>query len=114
VLACLVIGSTYWRMRVYHQITVWELSLTAVAPDGARQALPTPDHLRQSFQATFDPEGALASLERDIRLYMQRQQATEQLGPDARFEWLIRYSHNSAALDQQRRLVFGADGAQRP
>jgi hypothetical protein len=112
-LAGLVVGSSFWRLRVYHQITVWEVSLTRVAPDGARQELPVPTRLRRLFAAGNVPSLALASLEGDIRRYMQSGQATEQAADDDRFEWRIRYAFNSTALDQQRLLVFEADGTER-
>jgi hypothetical protein len=112
-LACLVVGSSHWRLRVYHQITVWEVSLTRVAPDEERQSLAVPEHIRRSFAATLDPAGALASLERDIRQYMASGQAARQAAAGDRFEWRVRYGHNSVELDQQRLLVFAADGTER-
>jgi hypothetical protein len=112
-LACLVVGLSHWRMRVYHQITVWEVSLTRVAPDGTRHDLASPEHLRRSSAAGNVPSQALASLEHGIRLYMQGGPATQHADAGDRFEWRIRYSYNSTVLDQQRLLVFEADGSER-
>jgi hypothetical protein len=113
VLALLVVSVSYGRLRVYHQVTVWEVSLTRVAPNGERQVLATPEQLRRSSAATEAPAVALASLERGIRNYMRSGQAPQHADPESRFEWRIRYAHNGTDLRQQRSLVFAADGSER-
>jgi hypothetical protein len=112
VLASLVLGVSYWRLRVYHQVTVWEVSLTRMTPNEAPRPLAVPEQIRRSFSATLPPAQAIASLERDIRAYMRSGQVAQSGDAPSRFEWHIRYSFNTTNLDQERWLVFEADGSE--
>jgi hypothetical protein len=110
-LACLIVATSYGRLRVYYQVTVWDLTLSRLTPDGTRQVLPTPGQLRRSFLATEAPESAIAGLERAIGAHMRSRELRASDHPGARYEWRIRYSHNNLSLDQQRVLVFEPNAA---
>jgi hypothetical protein len=110
-LACLVLALSYGRLRVYYQVTVWDVTLTRVASDGRREALPTPERFRRSFLATEAPESAIAGLERAIGSYVRSGELSPSGPQGARYEWLIRYSHNNVSLDQQRLFVFDVDAS---
>ena len=111
-LAFLAVAAGY-RLRVYFQVTMAEVSVIRVASDGARQMLPTPKQCRRLRSATLPPPVFLERLEHCIRTYMHESPLLRQAESGTRFEWVIRYAYNSMRLDQQRVIVFAADGSKR-
>jgi hypothetical protein len=98
---------------VYFQVTMAEVSVTRVASDGARQILPAPNQCRRLRSATLPTPVFLERLEQCIRTYMRESPLLGQAEPGTRFEWVIRYAHNSTRLDQRRVVVVAADGPER-
>ncbi len=111
-LACFVVITSY-RLRVYFRVTVAEVSVVRVASDGTRQTLPTPEQCSRLWSATLPSPVFLERLEHCIRMYMHESLLLRQAESGTRFEWVIRYAYNSTRLDQQRVIVFAADGSKR-
>jgi len=109
--AILITAAGAARLRVYYQVTVFEVSLERVSATGTRESVPLPDEFRRA-DAAAPPAVLLNRLERQIDAYMAEDPPALGAEPGARFEWTIRYSHNSGALDQQRVIVFdGSPGS---
>lgn len=104
-LVALQLASSY-RLRVYHEVTVVAVRAVYVAPDGHRHALPTPARFHRPGLAA--PQAMVRRLEREIRAYSRRLAPPAGAGPGGRFEWTIRYAHNSTELDGRRVVVVGA------
>jgi hypothetical protein len=111
-LVCFVLATSY-RLRVYFRVTVAEVSVVRVASDGTHQVLPTPEQCRRLWWATQPPAVFLERLEHCIRTYMHESPLLFHTEPGARVEWVIRCAFNSTRLDQQRVIVFTADGSER-
>ena len=107
-LACMLILTCY-RLRVYFQVTVVEVSVIRVAPNGGQERLPTPKQFRRMPIAVQPPPVVLDVLERRIRTYMDSSSLLSKAEPGTRFKWLIRYAFNSIHLDSQRVLLFKTD-----
>ena len=104
---------TSYRLRVYFRVTVVEVSLIRIAPNGIRQVLPTPKQFRRMWSATEPTRVALDLLERNINEYMYKSSLLSHAEPGTRFDWLIRYAFNSTLLDKQLVLVFETDESHR-
>lgn len=107
-LACMLILTCY-RLRVYFQVTVVEVSVIRLAPDGGQERSPTPKQFRRMPIAVLPPPVVLDVLERRIRAYMDSSSLLSEAEPGTRFKWLIRYAFNSIHLDSQRVLLFKTD-----
>jgi hypothetical protein len=103
-LTCLVIATGY-RLRAYFQVTVVDVSVVRVSPDGTRQTLPTPEQFRRTGLAA-KPSAAISKLERRIEKYMKNYPRLLQDKPVDRYEWIIRYSFNTTLLDREHVIVF--------
>jgi len=112
VLACFVIVTSY-RLRVYYQVTVFEVSVVRVDPEGARRVLQTPEQFRK-MSSVDKPSKVIPSLESGIREYVSNHSSSLQTEPGTRLEWIIRYSFNSGLLNQQRVIVFDSDNFEQP
>jgi hypothetical protein len=108
-LACMLVLTSY-RLRVYFQITVLEVSVTRFAPSGVKEVLPTPRQFQRMPIAVNPPQVVLEMLERRIREYMYSSSLLSKAEPGTRFEWQIHYALNSVRLDKHRVLVFKSDG----
>jgi hypothetical protein len=111
-LACLVIATSY-RLRVYYQVTVFEVSVVRVDPDGTSRALQTPEQF-QKMWSVDKPSKVVPGLESGIRAYMSNHSSSLQTQSGTRLEWTIRYSFNSRLLNQQRVIVFDSDNFEQP
>jgi hypothetical protein len=98
-----------YRLRVYFQITVVEVSVTRFTPNGVKDVLPTPMQFRRMPIALSPPSNVLDLLDRRIRSYMHSSSLLSKAEPGTRFEWQIRYAFNSTRLDRRRVLVFKTD-----
>src|SRR5687768_13806526 len=59
-------------LRVYYQVTVAEVSVDRVPPDGRRVALETPPPFKQPGIGNWRGDVLISRLEPQIRQYMQR------------------------------------------
>ena len=103
VLALLVLAGSPF-VGVYHRLTVLDVSLVSIGPDGRRTALSVPPSLghRRAYPWAVQrgPAAAVRALEARIDRLMRADPAMATAPTGTRFEWTIRYSENSARLDR--------------
>lgn len=93
-------------LRVYYQVTVFDVRVVRVNANGARTPLPTPRNLAgRSMLANHGAASVLAELERRIARVMQHDSLFTS-GPASSFEWTIHWSENSTRVDRTRVLVL--------
>lgn len=117
VLALLVlVGSPF--VSVYHRVTLLDLSVVRIEPDGRRTVMSIPPSLwhrrpARPWAVQREPTAAVRALEARIRRLTRADPAMATAPPGTRFEWTIRYSENSTRLDRTAVCVSSvlADGA---
>jgi len=87
-------------LRVYYQVTVAEVSVERVTPDGRRIALETPSQFERPGFGYWRGDVLMSRLEPRIREYMQRSAWAGDAQPGTRFVWTVRWSDDSTKLDQ--------------
>ena len=120
ILFFLLLGFTLWsclEWRAYHQVTMVEIEVVHVAGDGTRRPVPTPEKFRQIPYATAKTSNVLHWLQGHIRTHMESSPPASPASPGSRgghYEWTIRHSHNSLALDKEIVLTFKETGESLP
>ncbi len=103
----LLIG-TYF-LKVYYRIIVTDIKVIHTLPDGSRKYLPSPTVFKKNWLAADYPDLVLENLENRIGRY------TKSSGwylshlyktPNAKIEWIIKYSHNSRKLERIKVIKF--------
>ena len=97
---------TSFTLRVYYRITVYEIELVRVAPDGSRTLLETPESIHALQLWHLPPESVLAHLEEHFSDLAAGNRWRVDLLTGHRLEWTVRYSFNSAAMDRRRVLLY--------
>jgi hypothetical protein len=91
-------------LRVYGRVTVMDLSVMRIEPDGRRTPVAPPawiwSRAARARAARRRPRATLRTLELRIQQVMRGDPAFAAAPPGTRFEWTIRYSENSARLDR--------------
>jgi hypothetical protein len=99
-------------LRVYHRITLVDVSVVRIEPDGRRIPMPTPSSLwnrgARSLVAQRSVRAAVRAADLRIQQVMRSDPAIAAAPPGTRFEWVIRYSENSARLDRSAVHVYPA------
>jgi hypothetical protein len=99
-------------LRVYYRVTLVEVALVRVDPNGAQHVLPVPEAVwgpaQRSQAARRQPAEMLRTLEAQIGEFMATAPLAAAAPVGARFEWRIRYSENSLRLDRKAVVAFGA------
>jgi hypothetical protein len=91
-------------LPVYTRVTVYDVRVVRMDAAGGRTEIPTPRPLaRPSRLALGRPESVVAELERRIEHAMRTEAPFSSAG--ASYEWTIRWSRNSARLDQSKVLM---------
>lgn len=93
------------RLRVYHRITVMEVRVERVYPDGTTHAIATPNAVGTRRLALTTPDAALPRLSDQIRQYMRTSPMMREAVPGERVRWTIRYAYNSPQLDREAEIV---------
>lgn len=99
-------------MVVYSHVTAFDVRVVRIDATGNRAEIPTPGPLlRRSHLALDDPGHVVAVLERRINAVMRADPAFS--STDATYEWTIRWSRDSARLDQRKVFIRqgGAGGS---
>src|SRR4051812_1488403 len=78
-------------LRVYYQVTVVEVAVDRVTPDGHRAALTAPPDLAKPGDGEWRGKILMARLEPRIREYMKGSEWTRDVQPGTRFEWTVRW-----------------------
>jgi len=91
------------RLRVYHNVTVVEVTVLRILPDGTRQAVATPAPFER-FESGYAPGHEVPQrIERAIERYMDDLQQHDP--PGTRYEWTVLYSADSTKLDRRHVVV---------
>jgi hypothetical protein len=101
-LVLIVLAGSPW-LAVYHHVTLLDVSVVRIEPDGRRTAIPTPPLWRPPARRWAVPRGSLAAiraLEGRIHRVMRADPAIATAPPGTRFEWTVRYSENGTRLDR--------------
>jgi len=103
----LLVGTPF--LKVYYSIVVTDIKVIHTLPDGSRKHLPSPTVFKKNWLAGKSPDFVLEDLENRIGIY------TKSSGwylfhlyktPNAKIEWIIKYSHNSTKLDRVKVIKF--------
>jgi hypothetical protein len=94
------------RLIVYHDVTVVDVVVTRVGPDGHRHVLATPAKFARPGSGTLAPESVADTLRPAIDAHMRGSQWARDAPPGTRFEWTIRWSRDSVRLDHEHRHVW--------
>ena len=104
VLSALVVLAGSPFLRVYHRITVMDLTVVRIETDGRRTPVPTPSSIWNAVArlkaSRRTPGATLRTLERGIQQVMQDDPAIASAPAGTRFEWIVRYSENNVRLDR--------------
>jgi hypothetical protein len=103
VLASVVVLSVP-RLRVYYNVTVVDVTVQRIGPDGRREQLNTPEQFAHFERGYTRGDRVPETVERAIDRYMAGLGA-EAEAAGTRYEWTVRYSHNSTKLDRQHLVV---------
>ena len=105
VLVCLILVTSY-RIRVYYRVTVAEVQLVRVNPDGEVIWVPTDNIVRLFALASRPPKVIWDSLDYITELYVRNYLKFYKVEPGTQFKWTITYSHNSTVLEDKRIISF--------
>jgi hypothetical protein len=103
----LLSGSSF--LRVYYSVVVTDIKIIHTLPDGSTKFLPSPPAFKKNRLAVLSPDFLLEDLETRIDIH------TKSSGwylfhlyktPNAKIEWIIKYSHNSVKLDRTKVIKF--------
>lgn len=94
------------RLRVYYQVTVVDVSVERISPDGRAVALATPRSLSHPGNGYWRGDSLMSRLEPRIRRYMERSDWSHDATAGTRFVWTVRWSDDSTRLDQMERIVW--------
>ena len=108
VLLCIIFATSY-RLRVYYQFTVAEISLARINPDGDRIIIPTPNFIHSYGLVTQQPSIMWNLVEKTISNSMKEYLENYDVENGTQFDWIIRYSNNSFDLDKKRIITFKVD-----
>jgi hypothetical protein len=93
------------RLRVYYFVTVVDVTMERILPDGRRESLPTPvtfEHIGQGYTSLSQ---VVPQVEGRVDLFMATL-PPESAGPaGTRYEWTVRYARNSMTLDRSALIV---------
>ena len=107
-LLCIILATSY-RLRVYYQFTVAEVSLVRINPDGDRTIIPTPNFIHSYGLVTQQPRIVWNLTEKFINTHMKEYLEKFAVENGTQFDWIIRYSNNSFDLDKERIITFKTD-----
>lgn len=94
------------RLRVYYQVTLVDVSIERVMADGSRSTVATPDEFKHVGKGYWPGETLVKRLQPKINDYMSGSGLAATAAPGAHFEWTIRWSDDSLAMDHADRIVW--------
>jgi hypothetical protein len=105
----LVLGTSPF-LAVYHRVTVMELRLVRLEPDGRRIPMPTPAWGRgkggRPAAWPSAPRAALGTVERRMQRLIREDPAMAAAAPGTRVELTVRYSENGTGLDRAAHYMY--------
>lgn len=94
------------RLRVYYHVTVAEVSVERITPDGQTVALPTPPEFVRPGDGYWGGDILMGWLEPRIRTFMQSSDWNRDAAPGTKFVWAVRWSDDSSKLDHSDRVTW--------
>jgi hypothetical protein len=96
------------RLRVYYQVTMVDVTVQRIAADGTRGDRPTPVEFKHVGDGYWSPETVVSQLRPKIEAYMSASPPAMNVTPGTQFDWTIRWSENSLALDHVEHVLWEA------
>jgi hypothetical protein len=96
------------RLRVYFNVTVVDVSLAQIAPDGRHISIPTPAEFEHIGDGYWPGDTLVSKLKPKIDTYMVRSTQANPVPAGTRFEWTVRWSENSRRLDHADLITWDA------
>jgi hypothetical protein len=96
------------RLRVYYQVTMVEVTVQRIAADGTRGDLSTPAEFQHVGDGYWSPETVVSQLRPKIEAYMNASPSAMGVTPGTQFDWTIRWSESSQALDHVEHVLWEA------
>src|SRR5207249_4422337 len=97
------------RLRVYYAVTVVDVTVARILPNGREETLPTPGVFARPGGGFWSPEKVVDLVKPQIENYMRSSAWSSEAAAGTRFEWTTRWARNSTRLDQQYRYIWKAD-----
>ena len=97
------------RLRVYYAVTVVDVTVARILPNGRLETLPTPLVFARPGEGYWRPEKVVDLVKPQIENYMRSSAWSSEAAAGTRFVWTIRWARNSTRLDQQYRYIWKAD-----
>ena len=97
------------RLRVYHQVTIVEVSIEQIAPDGRATPVPTPEPLQHLGNGHWPPESVAANAEAAVNGFVERWPRADAAPAGTVFAFTVRWAADSTDLDHRARLRVPAD-----
>jgi hypothetical protein len=97
------------RLRAYYAVTIVDVTVARILPNGREETLPTPRVFARPGEGFWRPEKVVDLLKGQIENYMRSSAWSSEAPAGTRFVWTIRWTRNSTRLDQQYRYVWRAD-----
>ncbi len=94
------------RLRVYYEVTVVDVTVARILPNGREETLPTPRVFARPGSGFWRPEKVVDLVKPEIENYMRSSAWSSEAAAGTRFVWTIRWARNSTRLDQQYRYVW--------
>jgi hypothetical protein len=93
------------RLRVYHRITVMDIRVERLDPDGSTHAMDTPREVGARRLSSTTPDVALSHVSDLIRRQQPDRLVARGATAGTRFRWTIRYGWNSPRLSHATEIV---------
>jgi hypothetical protein len=97
------------RLCVYYGVTVYEISIEEIRPNGDQRTLATPEEFERLGAGYWRGKDLAKKLPPRISEYMHNSDWPKNAPAGTRYEWNVRWSENSTRLDQADRVVWKAD-----
>jgi hypothetical protein len=94
------------RLRVYHRITVMDVRLERVWPDGSTEPVEVPRQIGSRRLSLLSAADAVPELSAFIRAYAATDPMVRDAVPGTRFRWTVTYGQNSPRLDRTSEIVI--------
>jgi hypothetical protein len=99
------------RLRVYYAVTVVDVTVARILPNGRLETLPTPRVLARPGGGYWSPARVVDLVKPQIDSYM-RSSAWSAEAPGTRLVWTVRWARNSTHLDDEYQYIWEAGDAE--
>lgn len=104
VVAALITATTL-RHKVYHRVTVTDVRLAILTPDGYRRPVPTPAAITHPWNLSA-PGPVVKRIESQIHAFDENwEPGLRSMPHGSRLEWTIRYGYDRRTPDRERVII---------